>query len=400
MIKKIKILYAIFLLFPAIVYAQTNYALRDQEVKRALDKAEARIEASKPKNEYKPLELSKTLRFLLGNQAYATFGLQTGYISGNSTYHIGFDNPYAVGGHEESELEWALKNCLLGMDINVNYKMSAKPDETRLMSRFGLSWFTRIGKGSGKIKDSDWIENDIGYIDYIDDYEINDSAGWVTNHPGKDIYSESDVKWDKGYLVDLNYTYNFWPIKSWGIGPFFGYRYQKFGLSAFNLNQIGYGPYTDPAHPEAYATYKDTQGRKWLSYMSEYQFPYLGLSSELNWKDKVSLLFNFGYSDWARAKDQDSHLYPTEDEYYGMNHDMISRGKYKGEAYIMGFKGDLKFWPDWLFSLGTSYVSIDTKGSTRQYDYWDGFLMGETDPIDNKVTSEYWVIDLAAKYIF
>ena len=118
----------------------------------------------------------------------------------------------------ESELEFPLKTFLLGVEGGWGYQNSQKQDKLRLSAK----WLTNIDHGSGKMKDSDWIEGD--------------------DHPGLDIYSESDIEL-KAHIVDVNVIYNFWLIKQLSIGPIVGYRFNYFKYDVSNTDQVGYGPW-------------------------------------------------------------------------------------------------------------------------------------------------------------
>jgi len=426
--KAITVAVIIYFILPAILYAESDYSRRSkviddtlilmEQITEARAKPSAALKrknlyaqkkqyvrkeaelypAEEPRKEIKfAQDIRKDIRAKFGERAYAAFGVQAGYIRGDTTYHMSFDNPIEIGGHGESELEWPLSNSLIGINADFNYRQSKKDQDIRDRDRIAFSWFTNINKKSGEMKDSDWIENDVGLIDFSDDGLLNNSAIGAWNNPGKDIYSETNSKLDKGHIFDVNYTHNFWPLENWGIGPQVGYRYQKFSFSAYDLDQVGYGPYGPGFFDQSY---KDTRGLKWITYEAKYNIPFFGLNSELTWKNKFFLLFNFGYSGWVSVRDKDTHLYPTEDEQTGINHDMVSKGKTKGEAYLSGIKGGWRFWPNWLLSAGGSYVDIKAKGSIVQNEYYDGVLWGVSPAIGEKVTSQYWLVDASVRYDF
>jgi len=182
--------------------------------------------------------INDEFRSIFGDQTYMTFGLESGHINGRTTFQFDFDNDYSVGGHGESELRWPLNNSLIGLSASFNYRLNKNVDDMRDRARMELIWLTRLNEKSGKMLDSDWIENDVGFIDYYDNNGVgglDGSDGWATNHEGKDIYSESDADVDSLNIFEVNYTYNFWPNKNLAIGPRFGYRYQQFNFSAYNV---------------------------------------------------------------------------------------------------------------------------------------------------------------------
>jgi hypothetical protein len=113
--------------------------------------------------------------------------LRVGYLGGDTTYHISFP-----GG--ASELEFPLKTYLLGPEIGWIYKNAQGQDKLRVKA----NWLTNIGHGLGKMKDSDWIDND--------------------GQPGLDLYSEADIKL-KVNIVNVTGIYSFWFSEKLSIGP-------------------------------------------------------------------------------------------------------------------------------------------------------------------------------------
>jgi len=181
--------------------AKMNPSASSQQNMPAGDKG--RKEQDKPQK-----NINDEFRSIFGDQTYMTFGLEGGYINGRTTFQFDFDNDYTVGGHGESELRWPLNNSLIGLGATFNYRMNKGVDDMRDRARMELIWLTRLNENSGRMLDSDWIENDSGYLGVP-----------VVDHPGKDIYSESVADVDSLNIFDVNYTYNFWPHRNWAIGP-------------------------------------------------------------------------------------------------------------------------------------------------------------------------------------
>ena len=310
------------------------------------------------------------LKTKLTRKIYATFGAQWGKINGDVRYHIKFDEP--VTDHGESELDWPLNNNLLGLVASINLRRGGDEEGVYDRARIQFSgFFWKFDGDSGSMQDSDWFEDDIAQL----------GGGW--NHPGKDIYSTSDASLDKVGIYDVSYTQNFWLTKHIAVGPLAGYRYQQFNFTAANLDQVGYGPY-------ALAGYTvQIPGRDVITYQFKSQMPYLGVSAEMNWKDKFSLLVNYAYSPWVHVKDTDHHLL----------RDIITYGDADGKAYLYSIKGEWRFLPNLSLGVGALYEHIKTKGTMDQYQVVGGAEV----PIGSvglDVTSRYWLFSSDVKYRF
>ncbi|MDD4908346.1 MAG: omptin family outer membrane protease [Candidatus Omnitrophica bacterium] len=334
--------------------------------------------------------LGEKLKELLGERTYGSFGAKSGYINGFSMYRISFDTPWAQGGHGESELLFPLRNSMIGITGSLNYRTAKSSDEDpRKLCGLDLQWQTRMSEGSGHMQDSDWIENDVGYIED----QTGAPAPWAWNHPGKDIYSETDTQVNHANIVDVTGTYNFWLTNNIAIAPRVGFRYQKFEFSVLSVNQVGYGPYAPGFYDMSYL---DNDHLKWGDYAVKYRLPYFGLGSEMIW-NKFSLVTHFDYSCWVNVKDTDRHLYPVNNP---TNLIKVSEGHSTGHAYLFGFEGGWQFWPDWKLSVGTSYVKIYAGGSTTQRWYQNGVYVAYTDPITERIVNKYWLTNANIQYVF
>lgn len=292
---------------------------------------------------------------------YTDLGLRTGYLRGNTTYHISY---YTGASGIESELEFPLQTFLLGFEGRVGYKNSLGKDV------FGLNvkWLTNIDDGSGKMKDSDWLTDDLDII------EVGSS------HPGKDIYSESDMELD-AKILDLNAAYKFWLSDKFNIGPMIGYKYQRFEYDVSNVNQVGYGPYAP--------FYTATVSGKVLDYKVSYNIPYFGLSSELLFKDKFHANIKLAYSPFVSAKDTDDHILRYK----------LSKGDTKGHAAAASLNAIWEFLPMWFLNMGGEYMNIHTTGTQHQY-FYAGPYMGYSADVNDKITSEQWLVKLGVIYRF
>lgn len=284
-----------------------------------------------------------------GGRLYLNISLQSAYLKGDTTYHISFP-----GG--ESELEFPLKTFLLGPEVSLGYKNPQKQEKIRL----NVKWLTNIGHGSGKMKDSDWIEGD--------------------GHPGLDIYSESNIKL-KANIVNVNAIYNFWLIKNLSIGPMLGYKYQQFKHDVSNTNQVGYGPWTPIA--TVYIPGKT------LDYKVTYHIPYFGLNSDALLGKKFQANIKLGYTPWAFAKDKDDHILRYK----------LSKGDTDGYAYIANLNANWNFLPHWFLIVGGEYMKIHTTGTQRQ-SFYEGPYVGTTYDVDDKITSKQWFFSAMVTYRF
>lgn len=286
-----------------------------------------------------------------GGRLYLDIGLQSAYLKGDTTYHISFP-----GG--ESELEFPLKTFLWGPKVGLGYKNPQGQEKIRLNAR----WLTNIGHGSGKMKDSDWIE---------DEYD---------GHPGLDIYSESNIKL-KANIVDMDVIYNFWPAKNLSIGPMLGYKYQQFKYDVSDTNQVGYGPWAPFA--TAYVPGKT------LDYKVTYHIPYFGLNSDVLLGEKFQANMKLGYTPWAFAKDRDDHVLRYK----------LSKGDTDGYAYIANLNANWNFLPHWFLGVDGEYMKIHTTGTQHQ-SFYAGPYVGTTYDVDDKITSEQWLFTAMVTYRF
>jgi outer membrane protease len=298
---------------------------------------------------------------LNGGFLYLDTTLESGYLRGDTTYHISY---YEGASGIESELEFPLKTFLIGPKIGWGYKNPQNQDKFQL----NIKWLTNIGHGSGKMEDSDWLTED-------QDIMLVGSA-----NPGLDIYSESDIKL-RLHIVDVNAVYKFWPIKSLSVGPMVGYKFQQFKYDVSNTNQVGYGPYAP-----FYTVYIPG---KTLDYEVTYHIPYFGLNSDALLGKKFQANVKLGYAPWAFAKDRDDHILRYK----------LSKGDTDGYAYMASLNGSWSFLPHWFLTIGGEYVKIHTTGTQHQ-SFYAGPLVGTTYDVDDKITSSQWFFSAMITYRF
>jgi outer membrane protease len=289
---------------------------------------------------------------------YLDLGLQSGYIDGDTTYRISFP-----GG--ASELEFPVRTYLIGPHVVWGYQNAQKQDIVRLEAK----WLTNLGDGKGKMKDSDFIDDDSAFFGMP-----------VPDNPGLDIYSESRM--DLGVdIIDANLVYNFWPVKCLSIGPLVGFKYQRLEYDVSDTNQVGFGPYA--------ADFTASVSGKTLDYWVKYYIPYFGLSSDLMLGNKIRMNFKGAYSPWTWAEDRDDHLLRFK----------RSEGDTDGYAWIASVNGSWNFLPHWILTLGGEYTKIHTTGDQHQ-SFYDGPLMGLAFDVDDKITSEQWYYSVTVTYRF
>ena len=297
----------------------------------------------------------------LSSELFIETGPELRYTAGESTYHISFEEPWALGGHGESELQFPIANVMAGVKViaGTTYGKNNRKSKGRLCIRL----LKTINKDAGTMKDSDWIENDV--------------ALGKAPHEGKDLYTESDAELE-GMLFDLIWAYHFSLGHNWGLGPMLGFRYEKLQYEIY-----GYRGYywTEPVSGQG----------KVLDYQVIYEIPFIGLSSEtlLGSKDQLFLSMGFGYSDWVEARDRDDHLLRFK----------LSEAECKGAAYLLTLNLDWRFYPRWVLGVGSEYVDIDTSGKQHQR-FYSGPSVGITYDVDDFITASRWSIMMRVLYQF
>ncbi len=349
-----------------------------------------------------PVESLEAVKdFVFGQRASPdsniSLGIVGGYLTGYSTYHISFDNDISIGGHGESELEWPLNNFVWGLQATFNYKGTMQDPTGPNRAGLRASWLTTAEKDSDMMKDSDWIENDIGFIDFNDDGVVNGSSAWATDNPGLDIFSESTTRVEGCTIFDVNYNYNFFVWDYAALGLLAGFRYQHFSFSAYNLDEIGYGPYGPGPFD---LTLKDDRNRRWIDYTISSQLPYIGTNTEFAWGE-LSVFAQYGYCGWGYLKDQDVHRYPDADEATGHDINMVSEGETnRAQAHLVKAACRWRLGPQWSLDLGFDYTWLKAKKTITEHNEVDGVEVSATEPIDELVSSESQLYTLSVHYLF
>jgi len=278
---------------------------------------------------------------------YVTLGAQLGYLNGNSTYHTSFYDYTGSGG--ESKLEFPLQTELAGVTGEFVNKNSRTGDTFKLR----ITWLTNVGNGSGKMKDSDWL---------TDDQDVNTpTVGAGYPHPGKDIYSESDIKL-KAAILDIRAVYAAASHPGVNLGLVGGYIRRNYHYTVSNTNQVGYGPYAP--------NYIGFIPGNTLDYDVTYDIPYIGFHSEFEGGNDLLASLDLGYSPLVTVTDKDDHLLRYK----------RSTGETTGEAYLAGLGATWNISPDDVFRATFETMRVLTRGTQKQTWYRD-----ITDPQTNQI---------------
>lgn len=296
----------------------------------------------------------------------STLGLVSGYLNGNSIYHISI---YSGTSGVESELEFPLKTYLAGVEASFGSPASSKDDGFRV----NIKWLKNIGAGSGKMKDSDWITSD------LDSLPPPDGVG--APHPGLDIYSESDIDLSAN-IIDINAAINVLHGQRVNLGPIFGYKYEKFKYAVSNTNQVGYGPYNNP-------TYTGYVAGKTLDYEVTYNIFYAGLNTELLLSKTFHTNIMLAFSPRTTVADRDDHILRSK----------LSTGDTTGHAYLAALNARWDASSQWALEVGGEYMNIHTTGTQHQY-FYAGPYAGWSGDVDDKITSTQWLVSAMITYKF
>ncbi len=292
-----------------------------------------------------------------------TLGVSSSSLRGHTTYHISYyEGPSGI----ESELKFPLKTYLIGLDGAISYK-----ENSYERFRLGFRVMKNIDDGSGRLKDSDWLSDDL------------DISLYGVAHPGKDIYSESDIKLD-ALIIDLNMSYSLFSSKHLSFKPLIGYKHQGFNFVASNVAQTGYGPYSSD-----FTMYVPGEV---LHYKIRYEFIYGGLDAEfLIGKDLMFLLK--GGAGYVYAKDRDDHILRYK----------LATAETDGVGVFLSLGGDYNIFKGLHLKAGGEYLRFHTRGTQHQYFYraTSECPFGGCDAYaSDRIDSEQWNISLILSYEF
>lgn len=319
--KKLKVFCTLFLLFPTMVYAQVDNALRNKVIEETLYAMETKTQLStqvlSSANESEARGYTQWFAF---NDAYLVLGLRFGYLKGNTAYD--FD-------HHTSELEFPMDNWMIGGNLSFGSKDLS----------FNTEIWTPVENYAGfNMKDKDWTTNGVLYS-YTKSKAEMDAVIWDVNLR-YDFYKKVIPK-DIEVLTLLASD----EIK---IGALLGYRYERFDYDMYDL-------YYDVDLLYGYQGQTLYQGRRVLTYKIKYYLPYLGLVTDVSRKN-WGISMNIKYSIYPTVKDVDNHLLRGL-TFYG-DYDK-HREAFMGSIFVFW-----KFNKDWKLKVGVDGASIRIDGRT------------------------------------
>lgn len=272
---------------------------------------------------------------------------EIGVLNGFTQYQLLIPNAISGGDWVLSQLKFAIYNPVIGARFTA-------PTDSGLLLRAGV--WTKVSSAAGVMEDSDWIPED--------------------GHNGLDVYSESRLDLDGALVLDGGVAL---PEKNVGpvtVAAQVGFRRQQFDFSAYDLNQVGFGPYA--------IDYTGSVSGKVLDYSVTYNLPYVGFTASLP-SSMVPVAVDLTYSPWVTAHDVDDHLLRTK----------RSTGDSTGAAWTVGAHTVYTLLDDLDLTGYVNYSFIHTRGTQVQYYYADSDApAGTTYVVDQALTSEQCAVGL------
>lgn len=283
-------------------------------------------------------------------------GARAGRLTGSTVYHISLNDGISS---VDSELEFPLETVLAGLALGY-----ARQDRSgRSNVKLSFSWLENIDSGSGVVKDSDWLSDD------LDVQEVG------SVHPGKDIYSESDMELE-ARLIEARAVFHQRVRETLELGPMAGYKYQHFKYDVRDVNQVGYGPYAP--------FYTGSVMGLVATYEVEYHILYIGLSADYR-APSFTATAGLAFAPAVFVEDRDDHILRSK----------LSTATGTGFAYLasLGANWELLQRRDLGISFGINgeYLRISTRGTQDQL-FYAGTFAGETYSLDDKITSQQTLV--------
>lgn len=270
----------------------------------------------------------------------------TGIMQGHTTYQIGghFDSPEGSGEFHFplSELIFPLNTYLISLETNILLFKKWKAD---------AKFQTNIKRNTDNMKDSDWG------IPFEDPPNSGNYYWYGPDH--LDIYSESKTELSVYiFAIDLLYRfYRFIPGSSsstyFNFYAGLGYLYQQYEFECRLIRQWDYRE----DNPEPQDATGD--GSIVLTYDIFTHIPYIKINSEIYFKSMFSINASIGYSPFIKLKDKDNHILRSKKSY----------AECDGNALLLSLAGKIDLSKSVFIKLQVDYVSIETEGKQKQYEY-------------------------------
>jgi hypothetical protein len=213
----------------------------------------------------------------------------------------------------------------------------------------------------------EWLTPMVQHIDGgIYDYDWNCATGLPRNNPTRlDSLSHSATRWNDGQQINIEGAYKYsdcllnMPIQVW---PLAGFRWQRFDMTAYGMNQIANSPNGWPGPLGPYAA---NQGDI-LTFDQQYYTGYLGFQLrrciERECRQPINLMFQF---DWGATGgyNVDRHL-----DYYVQSGGAIDRytmDSTRGDTIHLALSADIPLNCRWNLGLRADYMRIRTTGTHR-----------------------------------
>lgn len=255
----------------------------------------------------------------------ADLAVGAGLMRGDTTYQIG--GRYNMAGGPTQQMHFPLSELEFPLDVAV---FSARGSLTFLeLLELDACVKKSITRGSGKMKDSDWLATP----DVLD------------------IYSESDTSadaliWDARLRFRVFYSLDESRKTRPRHATFLGIGYMRQDLD-FSVSDLDQWYPSDPA-----AGHVRVAGEV-LKYSITYSIPFLEIAQRFRAGERLEFGGSFGYSPIVSVKDEDQHLLRSK----------VNVGRCKGDAYLFAFDGRYKHPRGWFLSAVVDYTRIAAHGA-------------------------------------
>gem|GEM_PF-4266050 len=282
------------------------------------------------------------------------FGLQAGYLRGNTTYDITL-------GTGTSELKWPLDMYMAGFKYSLSYKDFG----------FSVSYLKAPSRRYGTFMEDT-------------DLELNGSSSG-SSQASRLIYSETGLK-AEGNVANIGAHLFLMHYGHSSCGLRAGYSYYSFTYSGYDTLQVTTGSENSGIFVPGHVIYYKVDYRSW----------YAGLEYRLELLRRMYLFANLDYSPKVRVKDKDDHLLRYK----------LSRGNCTGEGVSISLSAMYMLAHGWCAYVDGIYGRIRTDGVQDQVWYGDdpGTAFNETGyaiiGIDQDIDLDLRYIGIGLVYTF